>query len=127
LLCGMEQARRPALAHHVHRTAPMGPRVLINGIWYKGLFALSATGTGLSRFRTMPGIRRRSSTLSALAPTAVQTIAPAHVPFGGFGIASWAPCDGAQNEADAIHLCVHDPPGPAGLCCGSADDDPMRK
>src|SRR6202007_3295218 len=35
LLCGMEQARRSALAHHVHRTAPMGPRVLINGIWYK--------------------------------------------------------------------------------------------
>src|ERR1700747_738425 len=35
LLCGMEQARRPALAHHVHRTAPMGPRVLINGIWYE--------------------------------------------------------------------------------------------
>jgi predicted ATPase len=33
-LCGMEQARRSALAHHVHRTAPMGPRVLINGIWY---------------------------------------------------------------------------------------------
>src|ERR1700745_4007120 len=37
LLCGMEQARRPASAHHVHRTAPMGPRVLINGIWYKRL------------------------------------------------------------------------------------------
>src|SRR5262245_25798165 len=35
LLCGMEQARRSALAHHVHRTAPMDPRVLINGIWYK--------------------------------------------------------------------------------------------
>src|SRR5262245_17730135 len=35
LLCGMEQARRSALAHHVQRTAPMGPRVLINGIWYK--------------------------------------------------------------------------------------------
>jgi hypothetical protein len=64
----------------------------------------------------MPGIRRRSSTLSALAPTAAQAIAPAHVPFGGFGIASWVPCDGAQNEADAIHLCVHDPPGPAGPC-----------
>jgi hypothetical protein len=31
----MEQARRSALAHHVHRTAPMGPRVLIDGIWYK--------------------------------------------------------------------------------------------
>src|SRR5215471_3094404 len=35
LLRGMEQARRSALAHHVHRTAPMGPRVLINGIWYQ--------------------------------------------------------------------------------------------
>jgi XcyI restriction endonuclease len=40
-LCSMEQARRPALAHHVHRTAPMGPRVLINGIWYKTLAAHS--------------------------------------------------------------------------------------
>ena len=34
LLCGLEQARRSALAHHVHRTAPMGARVLIIGIWY---------------------------------------------------------------------------------------------
>src|SRR5436190_16755916 len=40
LLCGMEQARRPALAHYVHRTAPMGPRVLINGIWYKSVKAV---------------------------------------------------------------------------------------
>src|SRR5262249_52412831 len=30
----MEQSRLPALAHHFHGTAPMGPRVLINGIWY---------------------------------------------------------------------------------------------
>src|SRR5262249_14352672 len=41
LLCGMEQARRSALAHHVQRTAPMGPRVLINGIWYYTLLSLS--------------------------------------------------------------------------------------
>src|SRR5215468_3881800 len=34
LLRGLEQARRSALAHHVHRIAPMGPPVLINGIWY---------------------------------------------------------------------------------------------
>jgi hypothetical protein len=34
LLCGLEQARRSALAHHVHRIAPMGARVLIIGIWY---------------------------------------------------------------------------------------------
>src|ERR1035438_10028853 len=31
----MEQARRSALAHHVHRIAPMGAWVLINGTWYK--------------------------------------------------------------------------------------------
>ena len=31
----MEQARRPAMADHVHRIAPMGARVLINGTWYK--------------------------------------------------------------------------------------------
>jgi hypothetical protein len=42
-LCGMEQARRSALAHHVHRTAPMGPRVLINGIWYNGSVAAIRT------------------------------------------------------------------------------------
>ena len=33
LLRGMEQARRSALAHHVHRIAPMGARVLINETW----------------------------------------------------------------------------------------------
>ena len=31
----LEQARRSALAHHVHRIAPMGARVLINGTRYK--------------------------------------------------------------------------------------------
>jgi hypothetical protein len=31
----MEQARRPAMADHVHRIARMGAPVLINGIWYK--------------------------------------------------------------------------------------------
>src|SRR5262249_34044748 len=35
LLPGLEQAHRSALAHHVHRIAPMGARVLINGIRYK--------------------------------------------------------------------------------------------
>jgi hypothetical protein len=39
----MEQARRSALAHHVHRTAPMGPRVLINGIWYYMVFKFAMT------------------------------------------------------------------------------------
>jgi DDE superfamily endonuclease len=33
-LRGLEQARRSALAHHVYRIAPMGPRVLINGTRY---------------------------------------------------------------------------------------------
>jgi hypothetical protein len=31
----MEQARRPALAHHVHRIVPMGARVLINETRYE--------------------------------------------------------------------------------------------
>src|SRR5262249_99073 len=42
LLQRLEQARRSALAHHVHRTAPMGARVLINGTWYKA-YAIAAT------------------------------------------------------------------------------------
>ena len=32
--CGVEQARQSALAHHVHRIAPMGAPVLINGTRY---------------------------------------------------------------------------------------------
>jgi len=35
LLPGLEQLGRSALAHHVHRTAPIGSQVLINEIWYK--------------------------------------------------------------------------------------------
>jgi hypothetical protein len=34
LLRSLEQARRPALAHHLHRSAPMGAWVLINETWY---------------------------------------------------------------------------------------------
>jgi hypothetical protein len=30
----LEQARRPALEDYVHRIAPLGARVLINGTWY---------------------------------------------------------------------------------------------
>jgi transposase len=41
LLCGMEQARRSALAHYVHRSAPMGARVLIKGTEYKALLTIS--------------------------------------------------------------------------------------
>src|SRR3954452_25166679 len=35
LLQRLETAHRPALAHHVHRTAGMGAWVLINRTWYK--------------------------------------------------------------------------------------------
>ena len=38
LLCGVEQARQSALAHHVHRIAPLGAPVLINGTWYNRAF-----------------------------------------------------------------------------------------
>src|SRR4029453_3330680 len=35
LLCGLEQAHRPTLAHHVARAPGLGPWVLIIGSWYK--------------------------------------------------------------------------------------------
>ena len=35
VLRGLEQTDRPALAHHVHRNARMGPPVLISESWYK--------------------------------------------------------------------------------------------
>jgi hypothetical protein len=35
LLLRLEDPCRPALENHVHRTAPMGARVLINEMWYK--------------------------------------------------------------------------------------------
>ncbi len=54
-LRGLEQARRSALAHHVHRIAPMGARVLINGIRYKP--PTSKPGK--------PGARRATSAASA--------------------------------------------------------------
>jgi len=34
LLRGLEQARRSTVAHHVHRTTPMGAWVMINAGWY---------------------------------------------------------------------------------------------
>src|ERR1017187_9276933 len=46
----MEQARRPALADHVHRIARMGARVLINGTWYNmasGLLPKSPVSSSL--------------------------------------------------------------------------------
>src|SRR5262249_1605156 len=47
LLRGLEQARRSALAHHVHRIASMGARVLINGTWYKAMNCLCLMGVAI--------------------------------------------------------------------------------
>jgi hypothetical protein len=52
----MEQARRSALAHHVHRTAPMGSRVLINGIWY--YLGLAALKTERNTKTTLPIVEK---------------------------------------------------------------------
>jgi hypothetical protein len=41
------------------------------------------------------------------------------VPFGGFGIASWAPDVGVQNEPLLTYPCAHEPPGPGGFGCGN--------
>src|SRR3954470_4267100 len=51
LLCGVEQARQSALAHHVHRIAPLGAPVLINGTRYKP--SSTRTGTGALIAQTM--------------------------------------------------------------------------
>ncbi|MDQ5812409.1 MAG: hypothetical protein M3358_17065, partial [Actinomycetota bacterium] len=40
----MEQAHRPALAHHVDRPAKLGPRVLISARWYDTLSSLDENG-----------------------------------------------------------------------------------
>jgi hypothetical protein len=40
LLLRMEPPHRSALAHHVHRTAPMGAWVSISQSWYYGSFLL---------------------------------------------------------------------------------------
>src|SRR4030081_3858163 len=62
LLCGLEQARRSALAHHVHRIAPMGARVLIIGIWYKPWSWIEFRGGRiLSGSLFHPGTRREEA------------------------------------------------------------------
>jgi hypothetical protein len=57
-LRGLEQARRSALAHHVHRIAPMGARVLINGIRYNvygpGSYVAASDAASL-RLGAIPG------------------------------------------------------------------------
>src|SRR5262245_28199485 len=52
LLRGLEQARRSALAHHVHRIASMGARVLINGTWYNGVCAIIKLDLSLLKIST---------------------------------------------------------------------------
>jgi hypothetical protein len=42
-----------------------------------------------------------------------------HVPFGGFGTASCAPCDGMQYDPDVVYPCGHEPLGPGGFGTGN--------
>ncbi len=44
LLRGLEQAYRPALEDHVHRSPEMGPWVLINASWYKAAIQSPLSG-----------------------------------------------------------------------------------
>src|SRR5262249_38027651 len=72
LLPGLEQAHRSALAHHVHRIAPMGARVLINGIRYKvrslGLLPTSLATRALAiKFQSVTTSARAGATDSAAA------------------------------------------------------------
>src|SRR5271168_658698 len=62
LLLRLEQARRSALENHVHRIAPVGPRVLINETWYKTFFLPCRTEQwgrcfkGMSKLNQAPAI-----------------------------------------------------------------------
>jgi hypothetical protein len=53
-----------------------------------------------------------------------------HVPLGGFGTASCAPCDGTQYDPLDVYPCGQLPPGPGGFgtgngsaCAAVADND----
>lgn len=46
LLRSLEQGRRPALAHHVHRTQRLGPWVLISAGWYQRASGSARTAAG---------------------------------------------------------------------------------
>ena len=52
----LEQARRPALDHHVDRLARLGTPVLISGIWYKRAAGCRASDR-TERFRSDPRSR----------------------------------------------------------------------
>src|SRR5262249_48780926 len=60
LLRGLEQARRPALAHHVYRIASMGARVLINGTRYNSNKILPTGDTQVDS-RTLAASARTAS------------------------------------------------------------------
>src|SRR5262249_29628590 len=74
LLCGMEQARRSALAHHARGTATTGPRVLINCIWYSAAF--SALSSANSRSKALQAARNLSisaATVDGARPNSLRT------------------------------------------------------
>jgi DDE superfamily endonuclease len=52
VLRSVEQARRPALDHHVYRTARLGTRVLINESWYWSACDIHRLFTALTRVKS---------------------------------------------------------------------------
>jgi hypothetical protein len=67
LLC-MEQARRPAMDHHVDRSARMGISVLISEIWYSAIARFSSANDKKRRFR------RRAMIQHSMANTTTSTL-----------------------------------------------------
>ena len=76
LLCGVEQARQSALAHHVHRIAPLGAPVLINGTRYKPSSA--RTGTGALIVQTMLTVVTQNSRLPRRSALSGDRIVKSH-------------------------------------------------
>src|SRR5262249_7101221 len=101
LLRGLEQARRSALAHHVHRIAPMGPPVLISGTWYKISDRGALGGVTSSRASAIDparALRRVSSPIVLMHPSMASPSIPtlsahgAEMPAYGFGTSSLGDC-----------------------------------
>ncbi|WP_210168772.1 hypothetical protein, partial [Methylobacterium sp. Leaf465] len=82
----LEQDHRPTLAPHVHRTAPMGPCVLISEDWYKileflVLFVISTAVTSIIEYT-----RRRRALRDALSPIREEILGKWHLELADFAL-----------------------------------------
>src|SRR6266851_6528522 len=89
LLLRLEHARRPALDHHVDRSARLGPSVLISGIWYKIINTCKQESIDINNIFIMRNImtaalpRRDGTSHRWLVRRAVRVTMSRHIARGG--------------------------------------------